>query len=196
MKKNLTKLMLVALVAILPLSIFAQKKQTKPVERYFYISAEGGLSVNHTDLANYGGVAFYQDGNFVIDNYFLKNYDGKVSLGYQLGKVIGINAKFGTATLAGEKHGQYLTGVNGDPIPTELANKGFQDAKFDKTTFMEGNLNLTFNFTNLFFGYNPRRVFNFIPHVGVGGIGFVAGEVSKTTDDGTVLYAAKTKADR
>ena len=64
MKKNLTKLMLVALVAILPLSIFAQKKQTKPVERYFYISAEGGLSVNHTDLANYGGVAFYQDGNF------------------------------------------------------------------------------------------------------------------------------------
>ena len=196
MKKNLTKLMLVALVAILPLSIFAQKKQTKPVERYFYISAEGGLSVNHTDLANYGGVAFYQDGNFVIDNYFLKNYDGKVSLGYQLGKVIGINAKFGTATLAGEKHGQYLTGVNGNPIPTELADKGFQDAKFDKTTFMEGNLNLTFNFTNLFFGYNPRRVFNFIPHVGVGGIGFVAGEVSKTTDDGTVLYAAKTKADR
>ena len=195
MKKNLTKLMLVALVAILPLSIFAQKKQTKPVERYFYISAEGGLSVNHTDLANYGGVAFYQDGNFVIDNYFLKNYDGKVSLGYQLGKVIGINAKFGTATLAGEKHGQYLQGVEGNPIPTELADKGFQDAKFENTTFMEGNLNLTFNFTNLFFGYNPRRVFNFIPHVGVGGIGFVAGEVSKT-DDGTVLYNAKTKADR
>ena len=196
MKKNLTKLMLVALVAILPLSIFAQKKQTKPVERYFYISAEGGLSVNHTDLANYGGVAFYQDGNFVIDNYFLKNYDGKVSLGYQLGKVMGINAKFGTATLAGEKHGQYLKGVNAPTTTTTAeADKGFQDAKFDKTTFMEGNLNLTFNFTNLFFGYNPRRVFNFIPHLGVGAIGYVAGEVT-STEDGTQYFAAKTKADR
>ena len=195
MKKNLTKLMLVALVAILPLSLFAQKKRTVPVEKYFYIQAEGGLSVNHTDLANYGGVAFYQDGNFVIDNYFLKNYDGKVGLGYQLGKVIGINAKFGTATLAGEKHGQYLTGVDAALVPVAYADKGFQDAKFEKTTFMEGNLNLTFNFTNLFFGYNPRRVFNLIPHIGVGGIGFVAGEVKSTVDDSQIM-APKTKADR
>ena len=108
MKNNLTKLLLVALVAILPLSLMAQKKKNVPVEKYFYIQAEGGLSVNHTDLANYGGVAFYQDGKFTIDDYFLKNYDGKVGLGYQLGKVIGINGKFGTATLAGEKHGQVV----------------------------------------------------------------------------------------
>ena len=195
MKNNLTKLMLVALVAILPLSIFAQKKQNVRVEKYFYLQAEGGLSVNHTDLANYGGVAFYQDGNFVIDNYFLKNYDGKVGLGYQLGKVMGINAKFGTATLAGEKHGQRLETIDPALMPAGLATKGFEDAMFENTTFMEGNLNLTFNFTNLFFGYNPRRVFNFIPHVGVGGIGFVAGQVSKTTD-GSVIAPALTKADR
>ena len=195
MKKNLTKLMLIALVAILPLSLFAQKKNA-PVEKYFYLQAEGGLSVNHTDLANYGGVAFYQDGNFVIDNYFLKNYDGKVGLGYQLGKVIGINAKFGTATLGGEKHCQYLKGVNAPTTATTTeADKGFQDAKFENTTFMEGNLNLTFNFTNLFFGYNPRRVFNFIPPLGVGGIGYVAGEVTSTIDD-SQIFAAKTKADR
>ena len=200
MKNNLTKLLLVALVAILPLSLMAQKKKNVPVEKYFYIQAEGGLSVNHTDLANYGGVAFYQDGNFVIDNYFLKNYDGKLGLGYQLGKVIGINAKFGTATLAGEKHGQVVNGLDVSTVPTTYAVKGFEDAKFDKTTFMEGNLNLTFNFTNLFFGYNPRRVFNFIPHIGVGGIGFVAGEVtsqgSATVADGTQYIAGKTKADR
>ena len=200
MKNNLTKLLLVALVAILPLSMMAQKKKNVPVEKYFYIQAEGGLSVNHTDLANYGGVAFYQDGNFVIDNYFLKNYDGKLGLGYQLGKVIGINGKFGTATLAGEKHGQVVNGLDVSTLPTAYAVKGFEDAKFDKTTFMEGNLNLTFNFTNLFFGYNPRRVFNFIPHIGVGGIGFVAGEVtsqgSATVADGTQYFAGKTKADR
>lgn len=189
MKKTLTKLMLVALVAILPLSLFAQKKQY-PVERYFYISGEGGLSINHTDLANYGGVAFYQDGKFTIDNYFLKNFDGKLGLGYQLGKVIGINAKFGYGTLAGEKHNQNLIGFDEATTTTE-ANK-FQDAQFLHTTILDGNVNLTFNFTNLFFGYNPRRVFNFIPHIGVGGLGFKAGEVNLLADN-TNLYPAKDK---
>ena len=191
MKKVLTKVMLVALMAILPLSMFAQKKQTKPVEKYFYIFAEGGLSVNHTDLANYGGPAFIQNGKFTIDDYFLKNYDGQVGLGYQFSKVMGINAKFGTATLAGEKHGQEVNAVDITAAPVTYANKGFRDAKFDKTTFMEGNLNLTFNFTNLFFGYNPRRVFNLIPHVGVGGIYYKAGEVTSTAD-GSQFLAAKT----
>ncbi len=193
MKKNLTKLMLVALVAILPLSFYAQKKQNVPVEKYFYISAEGGLSVNHTDLANYGGVAFYQDGAFTIDNYFLKNYDGKLSLGYQLGKVIGINAKYGTATLGGEKHGQQLLHNDVAATASTTAIKPFEDAQLDKTTFMEANVNLTFNMTNLFFGYNPRRVFNFIPHIGIGGIRYHAGAVNST--DGTELYAAKSDAE-
>ena len=192
MKKVLTKAMLVALMAILPLSFYAQKKQTKPVEKYFYISAEGGLSVNHTDLANYGFVPFYQDGAWILnDGYVFNNFDGKVSLGYQLGKVMGINAKFGTATLAGEKHGQNLIGFDAVADPT-VANKGFQDAMLDKTTFMEANLNLTFNLTNLFFGYNPRRVFNFIPHLGVGGIRYHAGAVTSTTGAAEPNIAAKT----
>ena len=186
MKKALTKVLLVALMAILPLSFYAQKKQTKPVERYFYISAEGGLSVNHTDLANYGFIPFIQDGAFVKnDGYVFKNFNGKVGLGYQLGKVIGINGKFGTATLGGEKHGQQLIGV----APTADANKPFEDAKFEKTQFMEGNLNLTFNFFNLFFGYNPRRVFNFNPHIGVGAVGYKAGQVTSTVDDAEIFAA-------
>ena len=194
MKKILTKVMLVALVAILPLSIFAQKKQTKPVERYFYLQAEGGLSVNHTDLANYGGVAFYQNGKFNFnDGYFLNNYDAKFGLGYQIGKVIGINAKYGQATLAGEKHGQNLIGFEAPADPT-LANKPHQDLQLDKTTFMEANVNLTFNLTNLFFGYNPRRVFNFIPHIGFGGIRYHAGAVKKLSDN-TELYAKKDDAE-
>ena len=197
MKKVLTKVMLVALVAILPLSLLAQKKKNVPVEKYFYISAEGGLSVNHTDIANYGGVAFYQDGKFNFnDGYFLNNYDGKVSLGYQLGKVIGINAKFGTATLAGEKHGQQLIQVGANTDVNDQAVKGFEDVKFGKTTFMEANLNLTFNFTNLFFGYNPRRVFNFIPHVGIGGIRYHAGAVTSTIEGvETPNIAAKEEAE-
>lgn len=195
MKKALTKVLLVALMAILPLSFYAQKKQTKPVEKYFYIFAEGGLSVNHTDLANYGFVPFYQDGQFLLnDGYVFNNFDGKLGLGYQFGKVMGVNAKFGTATLAGEKHGQQLTTFDAVVDPT-MANKGFEDAMLDKTTFMEANLNLTFNLTNLFFGYNPRRVFNFIPHVGIGGIRYHAGAVTSTTGAEAPNIAAKEDAE-
>ena len=59
MKKNLTfaKLMMLVVMAILPFSMFAQegKKHSKPAEKYWYIQADGGLSINHGDLANYNG---------------------------------------------------------------------------------------------------------------------------------------------
>lgn len=114
--KNLTfaKLMMIVMMAILPMSFFAQKKQNLPVERYFYIFADGGLSINHTDLANYGFIPFAQNGKFVFnDGYVFKNFDGEVGIGYQIGKVIGINGRFGTGTLGGEKHNQLLTPING-----------------------------------------------------------------------------------
>ena len=196
MKKHLTlsKLLMIVIMAILPLSFYAQKNQSQPVERYFYIFGEGGLSINHTDLANYGFVPFYQDGKFILnDGYVFKNFDGQVGLGYQMGKVLGLNAKFGTGTLGGEKHAQLLT-PNGDAV------NDYCNLMLDKTTFMEANLNLTFNLSNLFFGYNPRRVFNFIPHVGIGGIRYHAGAVkhlptiTSTSGAGTPtdLLAAKT----
>lgn len=194
MKKNLTfaKLVMIVMMAILPMSFFAQKKQNLPVERYFYIFADGGLSVNHTDLANYGFIPFVQDGQFVFnDGYVFKNYSGEIGLGYQIGKVIGINGRFGTGTLGGEKHSQLLTPIDG--------TLDYSDLKLVKTTFMEANLNLTFNLTNLFFGYNPRRVFNFIPHIGFGGIRYHAGAVQHmlTTTEGTGanLLDAKTDAE-
>ena len=196
MKKALTKMFLVALMAIIPLSFYAQKKQTQPVEKYFYIFVEGGLSVNHTDLANYGFVPFYQDNQFILnDGYVFNNFDGQVGLGYQFGKVMGVNAKFGTATLGGEKHGQQLTDFN-DVEDQTVANKGFEDAMLNKTKFMEANVNLTFNLTNLFFGYNPRRVFNFIPHIGIGGIRYHAGAVTSTNEGAeTPNIAAKEDAE-
>ena len=192
MKLTLSKLLLVAFMAILPVSFFAQGHQNKPVERYFYIFAEGGLSINHTDLANYGFIPFYQDLNrdgkneFVFnDGYVFKNYDGMLGLGYQFGKVVGMNAKFGTGTLSGEKHGQLLT-PNGGTVD-------YANLMLDKTTFMEANLNVTFNLSNLFFGYNPRRVFNFIPHLGVGGIRYHAGSVNQlnTASASTEVLPAK-----
>lgn len=188
MKKNLTlsKLMMIVVMAILPLTFYAQKNQSQPVERYFYIFAEGGLSINHTDLANYGFIPFIQDGKFVFnDGYVFKNFDGMLGIGYQMGKVVGINGKFGLGTLAGEKHGQWLQQNGLDPNTT-IAYR--QDLKLDKTSFLEGNVNLTFNLNNLFFGYKPRRVFNLIPHIGFGAIGYKAGAVSKTNP--TVITTA------
>ena len=132
----------------------------------------------------------------MIDDYLFKNFDGQLGLGYQFGKVIGMNAKFGMGTLSGEKRHQLLTPVG--------LTQNYYNLQLDKTKFMEANLNLTFNLTNLFFGYNPRRVFNFIPHIGVGGIRYTAGAVnhfnSITTVDGegsgtTAVLPAKAKTD-
>lgn len=201
MKKNLTltKLMLVALMAILPLSFYAQKKQSKPVERYFYLMAEGGLAFNHSDIANYGFVPFYQDLNhdgtktFVFnDGYVFKNLNGKLGLGYQFGKVMGVNAKFGTARLSGEK----LSGGWFDRmvVRDDATATPYNYLQMNESKFMEANLNLTFNFSNLFFGYNPRRVFNFIPHVGIGGIRYHAGAVNDLNTN-TEIAAAKTDAE-
>ena len=123
-------MLLIAIMAILPVSFFAQGHQSKPVEKYFYLFAEGGLSINHTDLANYGFVPFYQNGSFLWnDGYVFKNFDGMVGLGYQFGKVMGMNAKFGTGTLSGEKHGQLLT--------PNAGTVDYANLMLDKTTFME-----------------------------------------------------------
>lgn len=197
MKLTLSKLLMIVVMAILPVTFYAQGNQTKPVEKYFYLFAEGGLSINHTDLANYGSVPFYQENKFMVDNYLFKNFDVQLGLGYQFSKVLGLNAKFGTGSIAGEQHQRYWLFT-----PIGMTGK-LNDLQLDKTTFMEANLNLTLNLTNLFFGYNPRRVFNLIPHVGIGGIRYHAGAVNQLTNTtatvdpvvGTQLLAKKTDAE-
>ena len=70
MKKNLTisKLMMLIVMAILPFSMFAQKeegkKKSKPAEKYWYIQADGGLSISHSDLASYNGGIWDDFGHF------------------------------------------------------------------------------------------------------------------------------------
>ena len=172
MKKKLTiaKLMMLIVMAVLPFSMYAQegKKKGKPVERYWYIQADGGLSINHGDLANYESWIFQNN-----DNYFktmaLKNWNAHFGIGYQFGKVIGMNLKGGYGLLSGHKHKQALV-LNGNETPV------LWDLALDKTNYIEGNLNLTFNLFNMF-NYNPRRVINFVPHIGIGGIYYKAGAV-------------------
>ena len=180
MKKNLTisKLMMLIVMAILPFSMYAQegKKKTKPVEKYWYIQADGGLSINHGDLANYNGGIWDDFDHF--KSQALKNWNAHFGIGYQFGKVVGLNLKGGYGLLSGHKHPQALV-LNGNEAPI-MWNLGL-----DKTNYIEGNLNLTFNLFNMF-KYNPRRVINLVPHIGVGGIYYQAGVVSQLNENDEV----------
>jgi outer membrane protein OmpA-like peptidoglycan-associated protein len=175
MKKNLTfsKLLMLFVIAALPLSMMAQegKKHAKPVEKYWYIQADGGLSINHGDLANYNG-GIWDDFNHFKNVAMEPTWNAHFGIGYQFGKVIGLNLKGGYGLLSGHKHQQALV-LNSAPEGRAYWNLGL-----DKTNYFEGNLNLTFNLFNMF-NYNPRRVINLVPHIGIGGIYYKAGTVNQ-----------------
>ena len=187
MKKNLTisKLMMLIVMAILPFSMYAQegKKKTKPVEKYWYIQADGGLSINHGDLANYNGGVWGDFDHF--KSQALKNWNAHFGVGYQFGKVVGLNLKGGYGLLSGHKHQQALV-LNGNEAPV------MWDLGLDKTNYIEGNLNLTFNLFNMF-KYNPRRVINLVPHIGVGGIYYQPGVVSQLNENDEVASTVAEK---
>ena len=194
MKKNLTisKLLMLVIMAVLPFSMYAQegKKKTKPVERYWYIQADGGLSINHGDLANYEGGVWNDFKHFWNNGEAIKNWNAHFGVGYQFGKVVGLNLKGGYGLLAGHKHGQPLAFIDA-PAKAYLT-----DLALDKTNYIEGNLNLTLNLFNMF-KYNPRRVINLVPHVGIGGIYYKAGAIYQLDENDkpaeTLLAAQKDK---
>jgi len=185
MKKNLTfsKLLMLVVMAVLPFSMYAQegKKHSKPAEKYWYIQADGGLSINHGDLANYNGGIWDDFGHFKTMAFqnFTKNWNAHFGVGYQFGKVVGLNLKGGYGLLSGHKHTvdnkqtalQALVFANG---PEGV----YYNLGFEVTNYIEGNLNLTFNLFNMF-NYNPRRVINLVPHIGIGGIYYKYGVVNQ-----------------
>ena len=195
MKKNLTfsKLLMLVIVAVLPLSMMAQegKKHSKPAEKYWYIQADGGLSINHGDLANYNG-GIWDDFNHFKTVAMEPTWDAHLGIGYQFGKVVGLNLKGGYGLLAGHKHLQALI-LNGNADQT-LWNLGLGLNDTDPTKYFEGNLNLTFNLFNMF-NYNPRRVINLVPHIGIGGLYFKAGAVNQLDDQDNLSATLAQPAD-
>ena len=182
MKKNLTisKLLMLVIMAVLPFSMFAQEgNNKKPVEKYWYIQADGGLSIYHGDLANYNG-GIWEDFNHGYWNNgdALKNWNAHLGIGYQFGKVIGMNLKGGYGLYAGHKHNQALV-LNSATDVTRY------NLALDRSNYIEGNLNLTFNLFNMF-KYNPRRVINLVPHIGIGGVYYQAGAVNHLNGDDVV----------
>ena len=175
--KNLTfsKLLMLFVIAVLPLSMMAQegKKHAKPAEKYWYIQADGGLSINHGDLANYNGGIWDDFDHFkrTVTPLENLNWNAHLGIGYQFGKVIGLNLKGGYGLLSGHKHQQAL-------VLNSNADRTYWNLGLDKTNYFEGNLNLTFNLFNMF-NYNPRRVINLVPHIGIGGIYYQPGTVNQ-----------------
>jgi outer membrane protein OmpA-like peptidoglycan-associated protein len=190
MKKNLTiaKLMMLVVMAILPLTFYAQDgKKSRPAERYWYIQADGGLSINHGDLANYNGWIFDDFNHYKMQAF--KSWNAHLGFGYQFSKVVGFNIKGGYGLLNGHKHNQALVWNDADnPVMYDLA--------LTNTNYIEGSINLTFNLFNMF-NYNPRRVINFVPHIGFGGVYYQAGAVNQVdandqVGDNSELRAKKT----
>ena len=203
MKKNLTisKLMMLIVMAILPFSMFAQKeegegkKHTKPAEKYWYIQADGGLSISHADLASYNGGIWDDFSHFKTMAFrnFTKSWNGHLGFGYQFSKAVGFNIKGGYGRINGHKHFDkqgniqylYLLDMDGNPIGTNPDNVyvgAKHDLGLDMTDYFEASFNFTFNLFNMF-KYNPRRVFNLNPHVGIGGIYYKAGQVNRMNYD-------------
>ena len=202
MKKNLTisKLMMLIVMAILPFSMFAQKeegkKKSKPAEKYWYIQADGGLSISHSDLASYNGGIWDDFGHFktMAFSNFKNSWNAHLGFGYQFSKVVGFNIKGGYGRINGHKHldkqgnVQYLYLLDADgktPIiddPEHPFYSTVHDLGLDMTDYFEGSFNFTFNLFNMF-KYNPRRAVNLIPHVGIGGIYYKAGQVNRMNYD-------------
>ena len=223
MKKHLTisKLMMLIVMAILPFSMYAQeegkkegKKQSKPTERYWYIQADGGLSINHGDLASYNGGIWDDWKHFQTSSFqnFGKSWNAHLGFGYQFSKVVGFNIKGGYGRINGHKHFDkqgniqylYLLDLDGNAIGTNPDNVyvgSNHDLALDMTDYFEGSFNFTFNLFNMF-KYNPRRVFNLIPHVGIGGLYYKAGQVDRmnynpnNSDTEEVLYTVANKRDK
>ena len=203
MKKNLTisKLMMLIVMAVLPFSMYAQegKKQSKPTEKYWYIQADGGLSINHGDLASYNGGIWDDWNHFKMASFqnFPNSWNAHLGLGYQFSKVVGFNIKGGYGRINGHKHfidntpnqtilqEFYLLNENGEAIinnPDNVYESQYEDLGLEMSDYIEGSFNLTFNLFNMF-KYNPRRVINLIPHVGIGGLYYKAGNVHQMVVD-------------
>ena len=202
MKKNLTisKLMMLIVMAILPFSMFAQKeegkKKSKPAEKYWYIQADGGLSISHSDLASYNGGIWDDFGHFktMAFSNFKNSWNAHLGFGYQFSKVVGFNIKGGYGRINGHKHldkqgnVQYLYLLDADGKTPKIDDpehpfySTVHDLGLDMTDYFEGSFNFTFNLFNMF-KYNPRRAVNLIPHVGIGGIYYKAGQVNRMNYD-------------
>ncbi len=153
---SLSRLALIAMLAIFPMTFFGQAADGQEKSKsshipYWHVFGDIGAAWMHADLSQY----------LNRPDFEYTKLNGRLGLGYQFGGVIGANAKLERGFLGGEKD--------------------WRNSKTDYSDYYGGSLNLTFNLMNLFGDYNPDRVFSIVPHIGVGHIQYKAKSVDLTT---------------
>lgn len=97
------------------------------------------------------------------DNSKLKmDVNGHVGFGYQFDNILGVRANLGYGSLNGT----------------------FDNLSIDKMNYFEANINLTISLTDIIFGYNPERLVNFVPHIGIGQVQY---KVTTVDNQGNTL---------
>lgn len=141
-KLTFTKLMLIAILAIIPFTFYGQTEETGNEETTVKKN-------NRSDFKNY--LYFTGDGGITFlygDNDINKiSFNAHLGIGYQFDNILGLKANFGYGILDGERKDLYKIGLS---------------------DYFDANLNLTINLTDIILGYNSERKYNVIPHVGVG----------------------------
>ncbi|MBO5848397.1 MAG: outer membrane beta-barrel protein [Bacteroidales bacterium] len=96
---------------------------------------------------NLGASILQGDSHYLLED-FRPMFEFNLGGGYQFSEYLGVEARLGYSSF---------------------------DQKFDQLEVQEingfkGSLDLTFNLTNLLFGYSPSRRFHVVPHIGLGQI--------------------------
>jgi len=170
--EHLSKALIIALVAIIPLVSFAQQttvkkedpKTTKeepkkskcspaPTNSYWGVTAFGGANQFNGDLSK---------------NLFLNDkwkFGAGAMLTKQFTRVIGARFKFGWAPLTSTVDGKYVPGGNPNPGPAGPGD--FIHQRFTSYV-LETDLHATINFINWIMGSKPERFFSSYIILGVG----------------------------
>ena len=106
----------------------------------------------------------------VITNGFWSNWFISVNGGYQLFNGVQTNGEsmfdHGTAAINAYVGKWHTPGYGWRVAYNGYEAKAFENA--DKFSFYNVHADAMFNLSNLFFGYNEKRVWNFIPYMGLG----------------------------
>lgn len=147
---NLKRIVVIILL-FAPLTFFGQSKgvykvkgNDKPITRVKY------NPTGKKDNSNRGLYFMASIGPTLLngDNggRYKLGFDGNLGLGYQIHDFVGLEARFGYATLGGK----------------------YDKIKSQKVNLFEANINLMINLTNIIFGVNSSRKIDVIPHIGIG----------------------------
>ena len=183
----LTRVLVVSLVIVMPLSTIAQgesttkekakkeKKQVIPFSPYWYIQGEIGPSFSHADVSRY---------NFAPDFQHM-NIDGAAGFGRQWTKVWSTYINLERGFFDGQVSNIYAKNVNqGTPM----------DLTF-KNDYYGGNFNVGVNLSNWWGGYKDRLV-TFGIHAGVGNVMWKETTRDLNTDAYVISYGYKSDPER